>query len=88
MITIHLSTVVLAIIVLALAVLCTWLWRKNGNGNGRLARASDLAMENSARCRQLERRILAIERRLEQFSVDAAFARAREGQNERDTPDQ
>ena len=85
MITIHLSTVVLAIIVLALAVLCTWLWRRK-NGNMQAERAAILATENSARCRQLERRILAIERRLEQFSVDAAFARAREGEHD-DHPD-
>ena len=78
---IPLSTVVLAIIVLALAVLCTWLWRKNGNGNGRLSRMCDLAMENSARCRQLERRVLAIEHRLDQIAADLAFARAREGEH-------
>ena len=84
---IPLSTVIATIIAALLAGVCTWLWRRKSN-NMQAERASDLAMENSARCRQLERRVLAIERRLEQFSVDAAFARAREGQNERDNPDQ
>lgn len=72
------STVISAIIAVVLAGLVIWLWqRKNGNGNGAAQKACELATENSARCRQLEQRLRALEHRADNMVAEIRFLAAR-----------
>ena len=77
MVHIHWSTIILAAIAAGLAILCAYLWRRK-NGNIAAERACALSMENNAKLRQIERRVRALEHRLDDLAARVEFARARQ----------